>query len=90
MTTANPPQITSIPGPELRRRFVSYFTERLGVELPSASLVPQGDATVLLTVAGMQQMIPFFVGVEQPPAPRLCGLVASHPRAWSGENREPT
>ena len=30
MTTANPPQVESISGPELRRRFVSYFTERWG------------------------------------------------------------
>ncbi len=74
MTATNPPPITAILGPELRRRFVEYFTERLGVELPSASLVPQDDPTVLLTVAGMQQMIPFFVGVEQPPAPRLCSV----------------
>ena len=53
---------------------MEFFTERLGTELPSASLVPQNDPTVLLTVAGMQQMIPFFVGVEQPPTPRLCSV----------------
>ncbi|MGN6697070.1 MAG: alanine--tRNA ligase-related protein, partial [Thermomicrobiales bacterium] len=63
-----------LSGPELRRRFIDFFAERLGVEVPSASLVPKNDPTVLLTVAGMQQMIPFFVGVETPPAPRLCSV----------------
>ena len=74
MTTTNPPQPRTLTGSELRSRFVDYFSERLGTELPSASLVPQNDPTVLLTVAGMQQMIPFFVGAEQPPTPRLCSV----------------
>jgi alanyl-tRNA synthetase len=67
-------QTRGLSGPELRRRFIDFFAERLGVEVPSASLVPKNDPTVLLTVAGMQQMIPFFVGVETPPAPRLCSV----------------
>ncbi len=74
MTSSVVPHIQQVPGPELRRRFVEYFTERWAVELPSSSLVPQNDPTVLLTVAGMQQMIPFFMGVETPPAPRLCSV----------------
>lgn len=72
MTITTPPPI--LTGPELRRRFVDYFEEHLGVELPSSSLVPKNDPTVLLTVAGMQQMIPFFMGVETPPASRLCSV----------------
>ncbi len=39
--------------------------------MPSSSLVPHNDPTVLLTTAGMQQMIPFFLGRETPPANRL-------------------
>ncbi len=74
MMTTSSPQSDILTGPELRNRFVEYFTERLGTELPSTSLVPKNDPTVLLTVAGMQQMIPFFVGVEQPPTPRLCSV----------------
>ena len=74
MTSPLTAQFLPVPGPELRRRFVEYFTERWAVELPSSSLVPQNDPTVLLTVAGMQQMVPFFMGVEQPPAPRLCSV----------------
>ncbi|HEX5502138.1 MAG TPA: alanine--tRNA ligase-related protein, partial [Thermomicrobiales bacterium] len=60
-------------GAALRRRFVEFFLERGGVELPSASLIPR-DQTVLLTVAGMQQMIPFFLGLESPPDVRLCSV----------------
>ncbi|CAA9577176.1 MAG: Alanyl-tRNA synthetase [uncultured Thermomicrobiales bacterium] len=61
-------------GAALRERFVDFFTERLGIELPSSSLVPRNDSTVLLTTAGMQQMVPFFLGAEEPPAPRLCSV----------------
>ncbi len=39
--------------------------------MPSSSLVPRDDPTVLLTTAGMQQMIPFMVGRQAPPQPRL-------------------
>jgi alanyl-tRNA synthetase len=74
MTSVTESPTRHIAGPELRRRFVEFFTERWAVELPSSSLVPQNDPTVLLTVAGMQQMIPFFMGVDQPPAPRLCSV----------------
>jgi alanyl-tRNA synthetase len=62
MTTTNPPQPRTLTGSELRSRFVDYFSERLGTELPSASLVPQNDPTVLLTVAGMQQNDPLLRG----------------------------
>jgi alanyl-tRNA synthetase len=60
-----------VSGEEVRRRFVAFFEERGHKPLPSSSLVPHNDATVLLTTAGMQQMTPFFLGLEQPPANRL-------------------
>ncbi len=74
MVAKNQQEPTVMTGNELRSRFVDYFSERLGTELPSASLVPHNDPTVMLTVAGMQQMIPFFMGLEQPPTPRLCSV----------------
>lgn len=59
----------------LRQQFVEFFAERGSVNLPSSSLVPpHNDPTVLLTLAGMQQMIPFFIGLEPPPAPRLTSV----------------
>jgi alanyl-tRNA synthetase len=63
-----------VAGAALRRRFVEFFTARGAVEMPSSSLVPHDDPTVLLTIAGMQQMTPFFLGLETPPAPRLCSV----------------
>lgn len=56
---------------EIRHRFIEFFGERGHVNLPSSSLIPHNDPTVLLTTAGMQQMTPFFLGLETPPAPRL-------------------
>ncbi|MGG7380890.1 alanine--tRNA ligase-related protein, partial [Escherichia coli] len=51
-------------GAEVRRAFVEFFEERGHRELPSSSLVPHNDPTVLLTTAGMQQMTPYFLGLE--------------------------
>ena len=68
---AMPPPVS---GEEVRRRFVRFFEERGHRELPSSSLVPHNDPTVLLTTAGMQQMTPFFLGLEAPPTPRLVSV----------------
>jgi alanyl-tRNA synthetase len=61
-------------GNEIRRTFLQFFVERGHREMPSSSLVPHNDPTVLLTSAGMQQMTPYFLGLETPPAPRLCSV----------------
>ena len=61
-------------GEEVRRRFVEFFVERGHREVPSSSLVPHNDPTVLLTTAGMQQMTPYFLGLEQPPAQRMVSV----------------
>jgi len=58
---------------EIRRTFIEFFAERGHVQLPSSSLIPS-DPTVLLTTAGMQQMVPFFLGLERPPANRLVSI----------------
>src|SRR3712207_7926328 len=63
-----------ISGEEVRRRFVEFFEERGHREVPSSSLVPHNDPTVLLTTAGMQQMTPYFMGLEQPPAHRMVSV----------------
>ncbi|HLI88509.1 MAG TPA: alanine--tRNA ligase [Ktedonobacteraceae bacterium] len=56
---------------EIRTRFLDYFVSKGHLKMPSSSLVPRNDPTVLLTTAGMQQMIPYFLGRETPPAVRL-------------------
>jgi alanyl-tRNA synthetase len=55
---------------EIREGFLSYFEEKGHLRRPSASLVPRADdRSTLLTTAGMQPQMPFFLGREQPPAP---------------------
>ncbi len=58
---------------EIRESYLSFFEEREHLRLPSASLVPAPeDTSTLLTVAGMQPFKPYFLGQEEPPAPRIC------------------
>ena len=55
---------------ELREGFLSFFEEKGHVRQPSASLIPRpDDGSTLLTSAGMQPQMPFFLGQEPPPAP---------------------
>jgi alanyl-tRNA synthetase len=60
----------NLSGAEIRERYLRFFEEKGHKRLPSSSLIPN-DRTLLLTTAGMQQMIPYFLGQEQPPAKRL-------------------
>jgi alanyl-tRNA synthetase len=55
---------------EIREGFLSYFESKGHLRRPSASLVPRADdRSTLLTSAGMQPQMPFFLGREPPPAP---------------------
>jgi len=56
---------------EIRRRFLSFFESRGHKIIPSSSLIPHGDPSLLLTTAGMVQIKPYFLGLEEPPSPRL-------------------
>ncbi|AKG52903.1 alanyl-tRNA synthetase [Dehalogenimonas sp. WBC-2] len=58
-------------GDQLRQLFLNYFAEKGHKIMPSASLIPHGDPTLLLTTAGMVQFKPYFLGKEKPPAKRL-------------------
>ena len=46
------PRIVALPAAEIRRRFVDFFAERGHTVVPSASLVPAGDQTLLFTNSG--------------------------------------
>ncbi len=59
---------------EIRQRFIEFFAERGHLNVPSSSLIPHNDPTVLLTTAGMQQMTPYFLGLEEPPASRMTSI----------------
>jgi alanyl-tRNA synthetase len=58
-------------GAEIRRRFLHYFQRRDHLVLDSASLVPTDDPTTLFISAGMQPLQPYYLGMRQPPSPRL-------------------
>jgi alanyl-tRNA synthetase len=53
-----------LPAAEIRRRFVEFFAERGHTVVPSASLVPAGDQTLLFTNSGMVQFKEVFTGAE--------------------------
>ncbi len=58
-----------LSGAEIRRRFLDYFSRKLGHKaMPSASLVPN-NPTVLITPAGMLPFVPIFLGIEPPTDP---------------------
>ncbi len=59
---------------EVRQAFLAFFEEHGHRRIPSSSLVPHGDPTLLFTTAGMVQFKPYFMGLEEPPAPRLTSI----------------
>lgn len=61
-------------GNELREKFLKFFEERGHKRLPSASLIPENDPTVLFTTAGMHPLIPFLLGEKHPSGKRLCDV----------------
>ncbi|MDE2817785.1 MAG: alanine--tRNA ligase-related protein, partial [Chloroflexota bacterium] len=56
---------------EIRQRFLDYFAEKNHLVMPGSSLIPQGDPSVLLTSAGMQQFKDYYLGLADPPRPRI-------------------
>lgn len=58
-------------GNEIREKFLNFFKDRGHLMLPSASLIPQDDPTLLIIGAGMAPFKPFFTGKMKPPSPRI-------------------
>ena len=58
-------------GDLIRSSFLEFFQDKGHLIMPSSSLVPAGDPTLLFTSAGMVQFKPFFMGEATPPSRRL-------------------
>ena len=58
-------------GDQIRDSFIQYFESKGHQHMPSASLIPAGDPTLLFTSAGMVPFKPFFMGEQTPPSRRL-------------------
>lgn len=56
---------------EIRRRYLNYFKSKGHAVIPSASLIPENDASVLFTTAGMQPLVPYLLGQKHPQGTRL-------------------
>ena len=56
---------------ELREMYLSFFESKGHLRLPSFSLIPQNDASLLLINSGMAPMKPYFTGEQEPPCRRV-------------------
>ena len=57
---------------DLREKYLAFFESKGHIRLPSFSLVPNNDKSLLLINSGMAPMKKFFTGEEQPPRNRVC------------------
>lgn len=55
----------------LRRLYIDFFKKKGHVEIPSASLIPENDPSVLFTTAGMHPLVPYLLGEKHPSGTRL-------------------
>jgi len=56
---------------ELIKKYLDFFKSKNHAIIPSASLIPENDPTVLFTTAGMHPLVPFFLGQEHPLGKKL-------------------
>ncbi len=59
---------------EIQARFLAFFEKRDHAVIPSASLVPENDPSVLFNTAGMQPLVPYLLGQEHPMGKRLVNI----------------
>ena len=62
---------------ELKRKYLDFFQKKGHTVIPSASLVPEHDPTVLFTTAGMHPLVPFLLGEPHPAGKRLVNVQKS-------------
>ncbi len=56
---------------ELRKKYIDFFTQNGHVEIPSASVIPENDPSVLFTTAGMHPLVPYLMGESHPSGNRI-------------------
>ena len=56
---------------ELRKMYIDFYKHHMHAEIPSASLLPSNDPSVLFTTAGMHPLVPFLLGENHPLGKRL-------------------
>src|SRR3990172_3811220 len=59
---------------ELRAKYLDFFRERGHAPIPSSSLIPENDPSVLFTTAGMHPLVPFLLGEKHPSGKRLADV----------------
>ena len=64
-------------GDEIRSSYIKFFEGKGHLHMPSASLIPAGDPTLLFTSAGMVPFKPFFMGEQTPPNRRMTSFQKS-------------
>ena len=71
---ARPKGVGVIESAEIRERFIKFFEEKGHTRMPSWPLILKDDPSVLFTSAGMQPLVPYFLGKKQPPAKRIVAV----------------
>ena len=61
-------------GQQLREMYLNFFKDKGHKIIPSASLIPENDPTVLFTTAGMHPLVPYLLGEKHPAGKRLCDV----------------
>ncbi len=59
---------------ELRAKYLKFFEDKGHKIIPSASLIPENDPSVLFTTAGMHPLVPYLLGQKHPGGKRLCDV----------------
>ncbi|MGC9603334.1 MAG: alanine--tRNA ligase [Minisyncoccia bacterium] len=59
---------------EIRQKFLKFFEKKGHTIIPSASLIPENDPTVLFTTAGMHPLVPFLLGEVHPGGKRVASV----------------
>ena len=59
---------------EIRSRFLKFFENRGHKIIPSASLIPENDPSVLFNIAGMQPLMLYLLGEKHPNGKRLVNI----------------